>query len=143
MTTKADYTAEEWGIISRSVANAVFVALMADVSTVDELYHEGNVVYEGLDAKIDANKDNELLMAMDKEGDDFPDPDDPAQSLEELRQLATILDAKAPTEEAHGFKQFLYDLTQDVAGAYAEQEGVTISEKEAEMLAKVKAALSL
>lgn len=143
MTTKTDYTAEEWGVISRSVANVVFVALMADVSTVDELYHEGNVVYSGLDDKIDANKHNDLLMAIDKDGDDFPDPDDPAHSLEELAQVAKIVEIKAPHEEALGFKQFLYELAEDVANAYAEKDGQNISEKEAEMLADVKAALNL
>jgi hypothetical protein len=143
MTTKTDYTAEEWGVISRSVANVVFVALMADVSTVDELYHEGNVVYSGLDDKIDANKHNDLLMAIDKDGDDFPDPDDPAHSLEELAQVAKIVEIKAPHEEALGFKQFLYELAEDVANAYAEKDGQNISEKEAEMLADVRFALNL
>jgi hypothetical protein len=143
MTTKADYTPEEWAVISRSVANVVFVALMADVSTVEELYQEGNVVYGGLDAKIEANHDNELLLSMDREGDDVPDPTDPAQSLEELKQLAAIVDSKAQPEEAEGFKQFLYELAHDVANAYAEQEGSNVSEKEAAMLKDVRVALGL
>ncbi len=143
MTTRADYTPEEWAIISRSVANVVFVALMADVSTIEELYQEGNVVYGGLDAKIEANHDNELLLSMDREGDDVPDPTDPVQSLEELKQFAAIVESKARPEEARGFKQFLYELANDVANAYAEQEGVNVSEKEAAMLEDVRVALGL
>lgn len=143
MTTRQDYTPEEWEIISQAVANVVYVALMSDLSTLEELSAEGQVVYSGLDAKITARSDNELLMAMDTDGADVPDPSDTEESMTQLRRFTEIVDAKALPEEATSFKEFLYELADEVANAYAEQEGQPVSEKEAEMLVQVKQVLGL
>lgn len=143
MTKRADYTPDEWRILSRAIANVVFVILMVDVTSEQELFHEASVAYNRMDERMEEHKHNELLMAMDKDRDDVPDPNDPVQALEEIRQAVAIIEEKATPKEKTGVTQFLYELAEEVAQAYAERDGISISDKEQAMLQQLQEALGI
>jgi len=135
MTTKADYTAEEWHVIMQSPMAAGLVVIYADPSNPVGLAQETFAVSKMMAQQAGAPVSNSLISAVaqeikDSEGRKATQPPKPAkgsdltaakaQALGTLQQLNELLAAKAPPEEADGFKQWIVATAKQVAGAAKE-----------------------
>ena len=159
MTTKADYTAEEWELITR----APFMAAMAVVASspsgpiglVKEVFAVGGVLQE----VSREGSSNELISALVADVNAGHRPAAPTESTEDVqeakdlglktcRDVAALLARKAPGPEAEGFKRWLLSTTQRVAeaakeGGFLGIGGVRVSEAETTTLAELAGALGV
>ena len=135
MTTKADYTAEEWHLIMQSPMAAALVVIYADPSNPVGLAQETFAVSKMMAQQAGAPAGNSLIGAVaqeikESEGRTAAPPAKPAkgsdlaaakaQALGTLQQLNDLLAAKAPPDEAAGFKQWIVATARQVAGAAKE-----------------------
>jgi hypothetical protein len=161
MVTKTDFTPEEWQqlLIAPQIASVVVMIASPSgpVGAVKELVAASKQMAEAIqtatgNALIDAvaadlkqmveNKEKLAPPAMSKDPQEAK-----AQSLQACRDLAALVDQKAP-DEAQGFKQWVYKAA--VRSAEASKEGgflgiggVRVSEAEAAALTEVAVALGI
>jgi hypothetical protein len=154
MTTKEDYTAEEWNLLLLAPTNAATYIMTADMSVVGavremkalgkalshpkppETAHE---LVSSLLADIQKKTKNEEKLPSPTIAED-QDPREPARLA--LQQTASLLAEKCTPEEASGFKQWLMDIAQVVAEADKEGShfgigGQRVSDKEQAALAEI------
>ena len=157
MANKQSFAPEEWTKILESIMLAGMAVSSADPSGLWGLVKEGFASTSALAAaKLDAHS-NELVKAVVA---DFETPEGrstvqnalrerftgakPADivqgSLEILREVSTILAAKAP-RDAFAFKAWLTDISRKVAEASSEGGGVQVSDAEKATLAEISKAL--
>ena len=159
MTTKADYTDEEWVRVRRAPFVAGMAISIADPGGPIELTKETMAT---LRATSSPPTQDELLVSVSQENlamvnqkqnplSDFK-PDRSALAgkavLDELRAVNGILEAKATAAEADAFRQWLVAVA--AAAADAAKEGgfmgfgaVQVSEGEQRMIDELRAALGL
>jgi hypothetical protein len=159
MTTKADYTDDEWVHLRRAPFVAGMAISIADPGGPIELTKETMATVR---ATSSPPSQDELLVSVSQEIQsmvkqkenplaDFK-PDSSALAgkmiLDELGAVSTILGAKATSEEANAFRRWLLE----VAGAAADaaKEGgfmgfgaVQVSEGEQRMIDQLRAALGM
>ena len=164
VATKAQFTPEEWNQILQSPMMAGIAISAAEPSGLLGLLKESMASGRALlEAKSDPTAD-ELIKAVVA---DFETPEGrtkirdssrsmfagskPAEiktkAIESLRQVSTLLDAKAPND-AVAFKTWLRHIAQSVAEAATEGGflgigGIVVSEAEKATLAELSTALSL
>jgi hypothetical protein len=157
MTTKSDFTEEEWARILQAPLMAGIAISLADPGGPIELAKETTA---SLKSATNPPSRERLLtdialdlqsMAQQRQNPlaDFKPTQgsDPRQQiLEELRSVSEIVSSKATTEEAAAFKQWL--LTSAQAAADAAKEGgflgfgaEQVSQGEKDMLSQVSAAI--
>ena len=156
MTTKADYTDEEWAALRRAPLVAGMAISLADPGGVIELTHETLAALKELS---NPGSDLPLLVAVSQDalamsqqrhnpvGDFRPKGATAGQEiLDEIRRVNAILEAKATPEEAAAFRAWLLRAAQ--AAADAAKEGgfmgfhaVRVSEGEKAMLDQLRHAL--
>ena len=157
MSTKADYTKEEWDLIVKSPVMASMAVIAASpsgpIGVVKEMFAVGKGLWAGAEGTT-----NPLIGALiaDLKAGTRPAmpterPQDlaqaKAQALGACREVAALLGRKAPGE-AEGFKRWLLRSAQGVAEAAKEGGvfgigGVQVSEAEKTALAEVAQALGL
>ena len=136
MTTKADFTAEEWGQVLGSVMTVGMAATLADPSGLIGMAKEGLASGSALvAAKSDPNANALIKSAVS----DFETSEGRAAArtaikaalagkqpaeikgdlLKSLSQTAALLDQKAP-DDAASFKAWLRDIGEHVANASSE-----------------------
>lgn len=145
MTTKQDFSEMEWLQIVSAIPNATAAVMMADYTdSMDEMSKEATEVSAGLQ---DNYPNNELVRSciewLDQDWNMAETRDNIGEMLAVLSKAVSVAERKATAEEVQGFKQFVYDACDKVSQAYAEREGVNVSEKEAQILSQIKAALAL
>jgi hypothetical protein len=162
MAGKANFTADEWSrvLASPMVAGAAITA--ADPSGLWGLMKEAMAGgWALLQAKQDTSANalakavaedfangNAGTLARERVQAIFKDPrpaDLKARAVEELRSVASLLNAKVP-QEAGAFKGWLRDVAQKTAeagneGGFLGFGGVTVSDAEKATLAEISAAL--
>lgn len=158
MTTKADYTAEEWAALRRAPTVAGFAVSLADPGGPIELTKESVAAMRAAGAPPG---DEELLVAVSQDAlaqqqqrhnvlkeIDLKAATVRTQLEDELRGVTAILDAKATPEEAAAFREWLLQAAQ--ASADAAKEGgflgigaTRVSEGEKTMLAKLREILGM
>jgi len=163
MTTKADYTAEEWSVIMQSPMAAAMVVIFASPSNPVGLAQEMFAVSKMLAENVGKPSGVGLIDAVaeqikDAEGRKAAQPPSPAagsdltalkgRALGTLRQLNDLLSAKAPADEATSFRQWLLATAQRVAGAAKEGGflgigGTAISAEETAAIAEVERTLGV
>jgi hypothetical protein len=156
MTTKADYTDEEWAALRRAPLVAGMAISLADPGGPIELTHETLAALKGMS---NPGSDLPLLVAVSQDAmamsqqrrnpmGDFKPKGAAAgqQILDEIRRVNGILEAKATPEEAAAFRAWLVQAAQ--AAADAAKEGgfmgfhaVRVSEGEKAMLEQLRKAL--
>jgi hypothetical protein len=164
MAGKASFAPEEWDRILRSAMLAGMAVTAAEPSGVWGLIKESLAASNALaEARVDAGA-NELVRAVaadlaTAEGqaaarDGFQADlagskafDIKAKAVTELRQVAALLEAKAP-EDAPAFKAWLLRVAERVAeaskeGGFLGFGGVQVSEAERATLAEISDALNL
>jgi hypothetical protein len=160
MTTQIDYTAEEWKSILQAPAMAGMVVMLTGQSGPFQMVKEMFAVNQ---AMVDAEKQgdsNELIGALVAAARSLkPEDMQPAQkfktieearayALDRVRQAATLVDQKAPAQEARGFKQWLAFLGQKVAeaakeGGFLGFGGVQVTEEEKTAVSELATALGI
>ena len=141
MTTKADFTPEEWDLVREGGPTAGMVVLMADKG--------GSFRETWAMAKTYAETrkqlgESELLDALVAEKPDMKRYGS-AEELDEvglgrLREAVVLLEEKATPDEVAAYKQFVLDVASRVAEAHKE-EGTPVSEAERQAIEKVAATL--
>jgi hypothetical protein len=158
MSTKADYTKEEWDLLVKSPVMAAMAVIAASpsgpIGVLKEMFAVGKGLWEGA-AEGTTNPLIGSLVADLKAGARPAMPTDrpqdlaqaKAQALGACREVAALLGRKAPGE-AEGFKRWLLGSAQRVAEAAKEGGlfgigGVQVSEAEKTALAEVAQALGM
>jgi hypothetical protein len=156
MTTRGDYTDEEWEALRRAPMVAGMAISLADPGGPIELTKE---TMASIKAMSNPGSDAELLVAVSQDamamaqqhhnpiGDFKPKGATAGQEiLDEVRHVNEILTAKATPEEADAFRAWM--ITASQAAADAAKEGgfmgfhaVRVSEGEQRMLDQLRAAL--
>ena len=157
MSTKADYTKEEWDLIVKSPVMAALAVMAASpsgpIGALKEMFAVGKGLWAG--AEGTTNPLIGALLADLKAGARPAMPTERPQDLAQAkaqavagcREVAALLDRKAPAE-AEGFKRWLLGSAQGVAEAAKEGGvfgigGVQVSEAEKTALAEVAQALGV
>jgi hypothetical protein len=158
MTTKADYTEEEWAALRRAPTVAGFAVSLADPGGPIELSKESIAAMRAAGAPP---TDDELLVAVSQDAlaqqqqrhNVMKELDLKAgtvreQVVDELKKVTEILAAKATPEEADAFRRWLMQAAQ--ASAEAAKEGgflgigaTRVSEGEEAMLGKLREILGV
>jgi len=164
MANRSSFTAEEWQELLVSPMLAAMAVTAADPSGLFGLVKEGFAASRALaEAKADASADALIkavvaefetsegrTAARDRLKAQFAGSqaaDLKPKAIEALREVAKLLDAKAP-EDAAAFKTWLRAIAQRVAeaakeGGFLGFGGVQVSAAEQATLAEIAAALSL
>ena len=151
MTTKSDFTEEEWTRVRRAPLVAGMAISLADPGGPIELAKETTA---SLKAATNPPSREQLLtdIALDLQAmaqsrqNPLTESDPRQQILEELRAVTEIVSSKATAEETAAFKEWL--LTTSQAAADAAKEGgfmgfgaEQVSQGEKDMLSQVRATI--
>ena len=157
MSTKADYTKEEWEMLVKSPLMAAMAVVAASpsgpIGTLKEMFAVGKGMLEG--AEGTTNPLIGALVADIKAGARPAMPTERPHDLAQLksqalgacRDVAALLGRKAPGD-AEGFKRWLLGVAQRAAeaakeGGFLGIGGVQVSEAERTALAEVTQALGV
>jgi hypothetical protein len=160
MTTKADFTSEEWARLERAPIVAGMAISLADPGGPIEAIKETSASLKTVLETARAEGESELVASVAKEvvekaqrrqsplGDFKPrGTQAPVEILEELSAVNQLVTEKAAPEEAEEFREWL--LTAARRAAEAAKEGgflgfkaERVSEGEQQMLERLKAVLS-
>lgn len=158
MTTKADYTDDEWATLRRAPQVAGFAITLADPGGPIEITKESMaslkavgkppgteelVIAVSQEALAEAQSHHNVVKEIDLKGATARQ-----QIVDELKKANAILEAKATPEEAATFRAWILESAQDAANA-AKEGGflgigaVRVSEGEEKMLAQLREILGL
>lgn len=158
MSTKSDYTDEEWAALLRAPIVAGMAISIADPGGPIEVSKE---LVATLRAATDPQSQDPLVDAVSHEvaaltaerknpaGDFKPHGPAPGDHvLDEMRRVREILDAKATPDEARAFGMWLLGVAQATAnrekeGGFLGIGGEQVSDREREMLARLGTALGV
>jgi hypothetical protein len=161
MSTKADYTPEEWALIYKAVdaigVAVTFASIHRSSQTLDELYE---AFVTGPLAAADDFPDSALVQSIkqdlvQRDASQIDSPlqvEDPAVPLAEAagvcNQLADLLERKTTPEEADEVKRWLLDIGERVAnvtkeGGFLGIGGQRVSPGEAQALQMIRDALRI
>lgn len=164
MTDKTNFTSEEWKLLLESVMMAGMAVTAAEPSGLWGLLKEsfasgtalakaklddaGNPLIKAVVADFDTSEGRSAARDGLKAKFSGADPASiKARSIDSLRQVAALLDAKAPADAA-AFKAWLRQISQGVAeaaseGGFAGFGGVPVSDSEKATLSEISSALKL
>jgi hypothetical protein len=160
MTTKADFTNEEWTVLLQALPSAASYVITADLSVIGAM-REARALAKALEEPSVPPAAQELADSVmadvveksaNKEKVDAVEIKESEYTrqalLRSLEQAAAALDAKCSPEEAAGFKQWLLDLATAVAKADKEGShfgigGVRVTDKEKAALAEIASVFGL
>ena len=156
MTTKTEYTTEEWDVLLRSVPYVTTYIISADLTVIGSM-REMRALSKALKHPHPPETAQELVTALvadikarikHRKKVETPEAEEGQDALEPvragLRETAVLLDKKCTPEEAAGFKQWLMDIAQAVAEADKEHKknDGRVSDKEKEALAEISSMLN-
>jgi hypothetical protein len=141
MTTKADFTDEEWNVIREGPPAAGVLVLMAQGGG---SFRETWALAKSY---TEARKQPGQSQLLDELASEKPDveryptrEEQELQGLSGLREAMTILEQKATPEEVEGYRTFVLDVARKVAEAHKE-EGAPISAAEQAAIEKVSSSI--
>ena len=138
MTTKTEFTQEEWEALQRGVTGAGFLMAVSDRSFFDSFKEAGALARHLADARKVGS--SELIRELgETRGTGFGLTSSPAEieseTLESLRKATEVLEAKAP-EETDAYRSFVLEVAESVGNAAAGGEAA-----ESDTLEKIRSAL--
>jgi len=162
MTSKSDFTPEEWKVLLESVMMAGIAVTAADPSglwgTLKESFSSAHSMVSGrggsseLVKAVAAEFETSEGRTIAREGlsaklKGLKAQQISAKAVESLRQTASVVDSKAP-QDAPAFKAWLLDISKNVADASTEGGflgfgGVKVSDAEKATLADIQSALKI
>jgi hypothetical protein len=144
MTTKADFSAEEWKLILEAPPSAGLIVVTAQRGGT---FRETIAMVKAYGEARQQHGESELLdeiVAAKPERDHthYHSPDElKQQSLQHLRDSVALLERKATPVEVEEYRQFIINLTHKVAAAHREH-GQDVSESEQTAIDEITAALN-
>jgi len=159
MTTKADYTAEEWDLLTRGPFTAAMAVVAASpsgpIGVIKELSAVGRVLQEAsqsgetnalINALVSDVKAGYRPSGMAEQGQRPEEIKDLA--LQTCQEVAALLARKAPVPEAEGFKRWLLTAAQQAAeaakeGGFLGIGGVRVSAAEQAVLTELAGRLGV
>ncbi len=160
MTTKADYTAEEWELLRKAPLIMAAAVIVSDLSGSIGVAREFLSMAQAVEETAQRHDTNELIAALvadlqtpqgehPEATEDLTDISEArAKALAETREIAALLARKSPPAEAEGFERWMLSIAQRVSEA-AREGGVLgigsklVSEKETTMIAELTEALGV
>ena len=160
MTTKADYTAEEWGLLRKAPLIMAAAVIVSDLSGSIGVAREFLSMAQAVEETAQRHDTNELIAALvadlqtpqgehPEETEDLTDISEArAKALAETREIAALLARKSPPAEAESFERWMLSIAKRVSEA-AREGGVLgigsklVSEKETTMIAELAEALGV
>jgi hypothetical protein len=141
MTTKADFTAEEWELVREGPPTAGMVALTSEGGGT---FRESWAMAKAYTEARKAHGESELLDALVAEKPAqkrYKTPEElEAQGLGRLTEAVALLEQKATPEESEAYKKFVLDVAQRVAEAHKEG-GQQVSDAERAAIEKIESSL--
>jgi hypothetical protein len=141
MTSKADFSEEEWNIVREGPPSAGMMVLIASKGG---SFRETWALAKTYAEARQRHGESELLDELVSDKPDMPRFHSPEeaeeQGLERVRQAVALLQEKAP-EDVESYKAFVREVARRVAEAH-EEEGEPISAEEQEAIAKIESALA-
>ena len=131
MTTKTDFTQEEWEALQKGVTGAGFLTALSDRSFFDTFKEAGALARHLREARENAS--SELIRELaETSGTGFGFTDSPAEieseTLAALRTATQALETKAP-EELDAYRSLVLEVAESVgnaAGGGEATEGATL-----------------
>jgi hypothetical protein len=160
MTTKADYTAEEWELLRKAPLIMAAAVIVSDLSGSIGVAREFLSMAQAVEETGQRPDPNELVAALvadlqapqgehAEETEDITDISEArTKALAESREIATLLARRSAPAEAEGFKRWMLSIARRVSEA-AREGGVLgigsklVSEKETTMIGELAAALGM
>jgi hypothetical protein len=159
MTTKADFTPEEWKTIFTAAPMAGLAITAASPSgpfgVIKEMFAVGHAIGETLQQGSQNPLINALIADMKARGtkpdrpQNIHSPQDAENAaLDNLRKVSEILATKAPAAEGDEFKRWIVGIAKNVAeasneGGFLGFGGTKVSDAEKAAIAKVAQALGV
>jgi hypothetical protein len=138
MTTKTEFTQEEWEALQKGVTGAGFLMAVSDRSFFDSFKEAGALARHLAEARKGGSSEliRELAETRSTGFGLTSSPDEiESETLEALRKAMQVLDEKAP-EEADAYRSFVLEIAESVGKAAAGGEAA-----ESESLEKIRSAL--
>ena len=140
MSTKADFTEEEWELLREGPATAGMIVLLASGGgSFRETWALAKTFAE-------ARQQHGASQLLDELVDEKPDvprfgsaEEAEQKGLESLRRAVALLEQKAP-DDVESYRRFALEVAERVAAAH-EEEGEAVSAEEREAIAKITATL--
>jgi hypothetical protein len=160
MTTKADYTEEEWELLRKAPLIMAAAVIVSDLSGSIGVAREFLSMAQAVEETAQRHDANELIASLvadlqapqgehAEETEDLTDISEArAKALAETREIAALLARKSPPAEAEGFERWMLSIAKRVSEA-AREGGVLgigsklVSEKETTMIAELAEALGV
>ena len=145
MTSKSDFTTEEWQLVLEAPPTAGMIVVTAQRGG---SFREAIAIAKSYVAARQQHGESELLdeiVAVKPEHDHthFHSADElKQQGLQHLRDAVALLQSKATPAELEDYRQFIVTLTHNVAAAHREH-GVEVSQAEQAAIDDIKGALGL
>jgi hypothetical protein len=160
MTTKADFTAEEWELLRKAPLIMAAAVIVSDLSGSVGVAREFLSMAQAVEETAQRHDTNELVAALvadlqTPQGEHTEETEDitdisaaRSKTLAETHEIAELLARKAPAHEAEGFKRWMLSIAERVSKA-AREGGVLgigsklVSEKETTMIDELAEALGI
>lgn len=162
MTTKADYTEEEWDLLLQAPVNVGMLIMTADIG-VTSIGKELKGMFRGMFERPADEAAQDLVGSLledikakseNKEQMEMPDTKgkDPEAVKEEMmqpvRDAASLVDGKCDPAEATGYKRWLMGVAQETAeagkeGGFLSIGAVRVSDKEKAAMEDISQTLGL
>src|SRR4051794_5007865 len=143
MTTKTDFSEQEWDLIREAPADAGMTVMAADKGgMMRETMAMAKAYAEARTQHGNSQLLDELVSARPERADTRPHSFDELKehTLQTVRDAVALLEAKASADEVEDYRRFIGSLMDRVARRH-EEHGTAISAKEQAAIDEVTAAL--
>jgi hypothetical protein len=140
MTSKADFTDEEWTVLREAPTSAGMLVVQADRGG---MFRE---TFSMAKAYTEARKEHGASQLLDDIVSEKPEVDRRragskeelrANLLQHVRDAVALLEAKATGEELAEYRRFMMALANRVAEAHSEGDGERVSDPERQTIAEI------
>ena len=144
MTTKSDFSTDEWHLILEAPPSAGMIVVTAQRGgTFRETIAMAKAYTEARKQHGESELLDEIVAAKpERDHTHYHSPDELKQAgLKHLRESITLLEGKAAADEVDEYRKFIVNLAHEVAAAHREH-GQAVSEAEQAAIDEIAAALS-
>ena len=149
MTSKTEFSAEEWDLLLQAPPNAGMIVITVDRGgSIRETYSMAKFYAEAKEASGDSELLNEIVSAKpEADTSHYDSPEEFKEAcLKSLRDAVKALDKKATREELEDYKKFVLILADRAANARKEgfmgMRGERVSDAEREAIGEIAEALA-
>ena len=144
MTTKSDFSNEEWHVILEAPPSAGLIVVTAQRGgTLRETIAIGKAYVEARQQHGESELLDEIVAAKpERDHTHYHSPEElKEQGLQHLRDAVALLERKATPVEVDEYRRFVVNLANKVAAAHREQ-GQAVSDSEQAAIGEITAALN-